>query len=524
MKKTLLILILISTRLLHAQDLAWDHLVSTTSPINPTMNISNVATDGVNYWSGYVSKHRMSYNLRSLGDYTISRYDSNGVVTGQLDIYGNASILDAIAMDGQLYVRIQYYDSLRVSGHPGLQYGSESRQLIGTIDGQMQFRTIADIRDTISAMCVTETRELVLVTKSGFGAGVTLYRYDANQNFLGSKNLSDIGYVSQIRPKVDGSGFIIAGSCSGQVSIDAIHHSNPVFYNQYIISLDSVYKGEWMKSIEDITCQYSIAASTGKVSYMAAGAYTIKDFGGITNDGPNTISEDFFIASLVDSTFTWVQEVPSDTGWYGVTPATAGQVIDLDSEGNIYMIGYLRGRGVVWNDTLTTGVMSHGYDAVIVSYDIDGKLRWVRNFGGEGYELGMGLDVAGVDDLIFSMVVNDTFTVDSTVHPAQFGDTWIARIRPSEVPDGLRMHTGSSTLSIYPNPSHGNLHMMLDAPYWLEGYEIYDVLGLKVKSQHYPKTRVQNIRIEELDLSEGLYFIRLLSEDALLQSSFQIMH
>lgn len=507
-----------------AQKIDWSYTYSTLDPINPMMNISNVDASGNNYWFSYVNQHRVGWTLRSLGDISILRYDSTGNQTGSATIYGNGSVLDQFAIDDRLYARILYYDSLSFDGQIWVHHPSSSRQVFCYFDADMQPHIFGERGDTISAMTIDADHHFVYTSDAGFGGDVNIHIMDTNLNLLSSKNLSGLGYISEIHQKENQAGYIISGSCLDYVDLDNIQYQSPGGYTQYIISIDQNLAGQWIQVTDDITCQRIHSWSNGFRTYMAGNAYTPKDLDGITTAGPNAISDDFFLAALEDTSFVWAQEVPSDTGWYGASITPLPSAMDIDTEGNVYLIGYQRGEPVLWTDSSKTESTHNSEDLVIWSYDIDGQFRWAKSFGGQSFDMGMSLKVLSPDRVFISAVVSDTFTYDGTTYPAAFGDTWVARIdmNGEDTTSTSVKNISADRLKIYPNPSSDFFHV--DLPSDLHPIAIYitSSLGQLIYSEPvHPSQR--SIQLSSGDLHPGVYIISVSTDQGTLHKSIEVI-
>lgn len=111
--------------------------------------------------------------------------------------------------------------------------------------------------------------------------------------------------------------------------------------------------------------------------------YTMGDLGGASAG-----SADLFVAK-VDPTgnVLWVVKEAS-------AEFDRGTRIALDSSDNVYVTGYSRGSigGVNPGDAVT-------FDYFILKYDTNGNLLWGDSLGGDGGQLGFGIDVAANGDI-----------------------------------------------------------------------------------------------------------------------------
>ena len=98
---------------------------------------------------------------------------------------------------------------------------------------------------------------------------------------------------------------------------------------------------------------------------------------------------DFFIASFdTDGNVNWANRISGKGEEIGIGT-------DCDSEGNVYAIGY-------FTDTITVHGQTYipqSWEVFIVSYDKNGDFRWLYQPKSDGYEVGYGLAVSGVDNI-----------------------------------------------------------------------------------------------------------------------------
>lgn len=89
--------------------------------------------------------------------------------------------------------------------------------------------------------------------------------------------------------------------------------------------------------------------------------------------------------------------------------------VATDAQGNSYVTGHFQGESAEFDGHVVRG---HGdYDAFVVSYDKDGRFRWVRTAAAKRYDYGHGVAVDSRGDVIVAGAV---------VGEATFGDVVVA--------------------------------------------------------------------------------------------------
>lgn len=113
------------------------------------------------------------------------------------------------------------------------------------------------------------------------------------------------------------------------------------------------------------------------------------EFAGTSRFGEHTITSagemDFFIAKCgPDGKFLWAHNG-------GGSAIDRGYGVATDAWGNCYVTGHYQST----NATFSGNAVSHAgdYDIFVAKYSSTGKLLWVRNAGGKGYDYGHGIAV-----------------------------------------------------------------------------------------------------------------------------------
>lgn len=450
---TLVFLFLIPS--LSAQDISWQKVIPGYNNFNPTMNHACVANSPDGYWVSQLTRHRISYGQDFLGTTVAYHLNENGNMTDSVVFTGNSHMKLMKQHNDRLYMWVGYFDSMKVK-NMSFSAPNNYRTFLCYYD-QNGLHSLGEMGDTVAALNILNTGHLAMVTSGGFGSDLTLHVLTPMGGFHESKNLPQLGFVNSIEPLAAG-GMFINGSCMGQnIKFDSIDISNGFVYTNYVLYLDAQFTGRWMRFIEDVTCIPSITKSNGTHTYWA-GRTAIEPVFDTLNytGGPTSSFEDFFLVKLVDGKYEWVREIPGDTIFAELT--TGGQqTMGVDQQGNVYLLGTFRGYPVRWDAQTVSGKFSNSYNTLLISWDPSGKFRWVRDFGGPALEIALEMTVNGVDDLLFTSVLTDTFVFDGDTVRADYGDIWVVKIadRTSSV---ASLDNSPIPLSIYPNPSTGLLN------------------------------------------------------------------
>jgi hypothetical protein len=93
--------------------------------------------------------------------------------------------------------------------------------------------------------------------------------------------------------------------------------------------------------------------------------------------------------------------------------------VATDAQGNSYVIGHFQGMSAAFDGHPVVG--RGDYDLFVVSYDKDGRFRWVCTAGGQGYDYGHGVAVDSRGDIIVAGAVVGEATFGDVVVPNENG-------------------------------------------------------------------------------------------------------
>lgn len=112
-------------------------------------------------------------------------------------------------------------------------------------------------------------------------------------------------------------------------------------------------------------------------------------------------------------------------GKYLWSKISGGPLIDrayavaTDAQGNSYVTGHFQGTSAAFDGHPVVG--RGDYDLFVVSYDKDGRFRWVCTAGGQGYDYGHGVAVDSRGDIIVAGAVVGEATFGDVVVPNENG-------------------------------------------------------------------------------------------------------
>jgi hypothetical protein len=106
-----------------------------------------------------------------------------------------------------------------------------------------------------------------------------------------------------------------------------------------------------------------------------------------------------------------------------------GKSITCDSNDNIYTTGYCTGNPI-FSDT-SLGFPSNGERTLLIKYDTNGKLKWIRRFGSENSNIGYGKILRYSDgylyDLVYVRDIGQTNIFSQTIQLRYVNNNYLAK-------------------------------------------------------------------------------------------------
>lgn len=97
----------------------------------------------------------------------------------------------------------------------------------------------------------------------------------------------------------------------------------------------------------------------------------------------------------------------------------------IDIDGSIYATGQFTDTLIIADNTIPSQGMS---DIFVVKYSSQGKLEWVKTFGGEGEDIGIGIDCDNSGSCYISGYFTDTMVVGNDIYAAVGWDIFIIKL------------------------------------------------------------------------------------------------
>lgn len=338
-------------------------------------------------------------------------------------------------------------------------------------------------------------------------------KLDGNGNFVWAKGINNLSQSDIQSLDVDATGnLLLAGTFTGTINFDTNGGtSNLTSLGQddmFIAKLDGNGNLTWVKQ-------------TGSTGFDSPNSSTFDSFGNIYTTGiyegtvdfdPNggivnstsLGSSDIFISKLDGAgNYLWSKSVGGSLADGGVSATT-------DALGNVYVTGFY--NGVADFDPsvgITNLISTGGYDIFITKFDAIGNLQWVNSMGGTStdYPYTIALDVLN------NIHTTGTFKLTCDFDPnagvanltATGTDAYIHKMGPTGGTVKVAEISFSSNISVYPNPTKGDLNIDLsNFTESVTAITITDALGQVVLLEN---TSIQHLTLNTQHLKAGMYFM-----------------
>jgi hypothetical protein len=218
-----------------------------------------------------------------------------------------------------------------------------------------------------------------------------------------------------------------------------------------------------------------------------------------------TGDKDIYILNLDGSgNFVWAKQV-------GGTGADAGNDINIDISGGIYVTGYFSGFSVDFDpDTGITNLTGHGNEDIFVAkYDSVGSLSWARSMGSSATDMGNAI----ITDIMGDVYSTGLFKgiCDFDPNAGVFNLTAIsnqdAYVQKLILPIVSVPNSTTVNAKAFPNPVRDNVNIELDKVYPQTDISLTDITG-KVLMER-TSLNARSFRLNMVGLTTGVYFLNV---------------
>ncbi len=366
------------------------------------------------------------------------------------------------------------------------------------------------------------------LTSAG-GYDIFISKLDSSGNFILAKNMGGTISVFGNSIVIDATGNIYTtGEFNGTADFDpnvgVVNITSAGSYDIFVSKLDALGNFVWAKNI-------------GGTSYERTRSITLDVFGNIYTTGyfegtvdfdPNAGTANLTTASGYDNMFISKLDVSGNYLWaksFGGTPGIAdGYSIAIDSLGNVYSTGVFYytvdfdpGVGIF---NITAVIDSTSFtqppDIFISKLDALGDFVWAKSMGGSSGGAGMSIVLDGSNNIYTTGGYSGSVDFDPNAGVVNFtsvGVNDIFVLKLSQQPTSINETTNPNSISIYPNPNNGTFNISFPSQIKNASIEVYNSLGALVSKKEIIN---QENTIELLNQANGLYFVKVMSEDKIV--------
>lgn len=291
----------------------------------------------------------------------------------------------------------------------------------------------------------------------------------------------------------------------------------------FVVKFDSAGNFKWVKQIGD---KYNEKISTLGINHSNELLFIGYSDGNIDVDpGPgvfNTNNKEFMMKMDQNGDFVWFQPI-ADNLFYNVQ----NRLVSFDRDDNAYLGGGFQGTVDFDVSASVDEHTSLGYwDLFIQKLSKNGKLVWVKTFGGVYNDKFIDLDVLDSNTMAFTANFTNEVWLKSGTQLQKYtsacdscSNGFLIRTSDSKNSGLSEIESQNSVFRVYPNPSGGKA--------WIESGEegqllIYNSLGMLVKTIDIEKDTPC-----ETDLAfagSGLYTLVLFTEKGRSTQKLMITH
>lgn len=235
---------------------------------------------------------------------------------------------------------------------------------------------------------------------------ICFYKLDSIGNLIWAKRIGGINQDIAYAIDIDSSSNIYCtGSFEGTVDFDPSSNIYNITSKGnrdiFICKFDSSGIFKWAKGIGST---YNDKGCSLKLDFNQ-NIIVSGDFKGLVDFDPgiNTfyfssayLTNRFILKLDSDANFIWAEE-------YGHFIESSSSKMDLDKNGNIYLVGYFSTSINFISDIDTLTLTSNGVtDIFVAKYDSSGFFKWAKNFGGVAHDYGYGIVVDNNNNIIYT--------------------------------------------------------------------------------------------------------------------------
>ncbi len=277
----------------------------------------------------------------------------------------------------------------------------------------------------------------------------------------------------------------------------------------FIASYGDTGQLNWAKSIGSGSTDDGLGIATDIMGNVFVTGYFQDSADFDPGPGTQTLTatgdKDIYILNLDGSgNFVWAKQV-------GGTGADAGNDINIDISGGIYVTGYFSGFSVDFDpDTGITNLTGHGNEDIFVAkYDSVGSLSWARSMGSSATDMGNAIITDIMGDVystgLFKGICD--FDPNAGVFNLSAISNQDAYVQKLILPIVSVPNSTTVNAKAFPNPVRDQVNIELDKVYPQTDISLTDITG-KVLMER-TSLNARSFRLNMAGLTTGVYFLNV---------------
>ncbi|MBK9732783.1 MAG: T9SS type A sorting domain-containing protein [Chitinophagaceae bacterium] len=345
------------------------------------------------------------------------------------------------------------------------------------------------------------------------GYDIFILKLDANGNFSWVKSMGGPIWDFALSVAIDGSGNVYTiGYFDGTADFDpgtsTYNLTSAGNYDVVISKLDASGNFIWADRMGGSDVDYGFEVTTD----VAGNVFIAGEFKGTADFDPGTGVNNLTSQGTYDM-FICKLDNAGNLGWVKSISGTLVEYVNsmsLDADGNIYSTGYFQGTTDFDPGTGTTNVTATGDDDIFIcKLDASGNLIWVKNIGGDGNDIGVGMTLDADKNIYVTGYFTETVDFDpeaTTYELTSSGGLDAFQMKVGNANQtGIHETSGSiGEVTIYPNPGQGFFHVACQ--HVIDELKITNGFGQTVH-QFHPNNNTCDFFV----LEKGMYFIQISS-------------
>lgn len=428
MRRVLILCLLFSATLVHAQQCDWLTSATVEYELNPSMpNVVLAGAPGRLVLARQLSGDFV-YGQTVYGRAIVEAMDPvDGLPTWSCALFDSVNVESAVvSAEGKAYFAGRFMGALTLcdgsilGGVPGQGLWNENLFLMavdlntGLLEWTRNLSLTHDQALSVSSLAMDPQGRLwYSVAEWGVGKAV---RVDANGVDQETRVIDGVRLLGTLSFDPWG-GLYMSGACENNgfaFGGEAFQNTGTSGYSMFVLRYRPDGSAGFVEFADDITFQEpTVVATSDGHAYLAGNVFDATQWGDIPFSGPNWVS-DVFLTKL-DSTgdFLWgVESAPAGGTIIGDLTRAKGSCLAVDASDNVYLMG--NARGVIdWGNGIISGTGAPtDHVQSIIAFDPEGLPQWTADSEiSTGFNEARTLTASAIDGAIhFASHARDPFT------------------------------------------------------------------------------------------------------------------